>query len=258
MQIAFYCEEYDLATVMANKVESLNPGATRALPLYHARVFFFCLIAIHNAKQTGKRQYKQKAKKYYNMVRGWVFKQKAINVVHKYQILQAEMATLEPKRLQQDWKLTAAFDKAIAASIRSGFLQDAALAAHLASQAIQDTEESRHYFLRSCELYRSWDANGVADHLERSSKRHGRNVLRRSSDGSVLSHKSSSSFQKGYRSRERFDKSLSIRHNSLKLDDLEEGSKHSSTSTGDLNGSSPSLFDRKGSSMSLSTLKESD
>jgi hypothetical protein len=78
MQLAFYCAEYDVATALAEKVETINAGASRALPLYHARVFFFCLIAIHNAKETGKRRYRAMAKKYYNVVRGWVVKQRAI------------------------------------------------------------------------------------------------------------------------------------------------------------------------------------
>ena len=50
MQIAFYSKDFELATRLANKVESVYTGATRALPVFHTRVFFFCLIATHNAR----------------------------------------------------------------------------------------------------------------------------------------------------------------------------------------------------------------
>lgn len=216
MQIAFYCEDYALATTLAEKVEQINPGASGALPLYHARVFFFCLVAIHNAKETGKRQYRVKAKKYYNVVRGWVVKQRAINVVHKLQIVDAEMLTLEPKKRQTDEALSQAFSKAIAASTKAGFLQDAALAARLASRAIQEKELSREYFRKSCELYRSWGARGVADYLEQSARRR-----RTSFTGSTSG--SSSSIRAGYRSRERFDKSVSLKHTKLDIEHANDG-----------------------------------
>jgi len=215
MQISFYCEDYATASALAdNKVEPLNPGATRALPLYHARVFFFCLIAIHNAKETGKRQYKVKAKKHFKVVREWVVKQQAINVVHKMHILDAEMLTLEAERKQQDGKLSVAFDKAITTSLRAGFLQDAALAAHLASRAVRNKEARQDYFTRSCELYRSWDANGVADYLERARRHRPSLGTRTNSAGSSSSFRS-----KGCRSRERFDKTLSIKHTKLDIED---------------------------------------
>jgi len=161
MQISFYCQDYAQATELANKVEPIYSGAFRALPLFHARVLFFCLIAIQNAKATGKRHFNVKAKKHYDVVCGWVVKQKAINVVHKLQILDAEMMTLESKQHQQkDRTVLQAFDKAISASAKAGFLQDAALAAHLASHAAQDEGESKEYFRRAFELYRSWGARG--------------------------------------------------------------------------------------------------
>ena len=95
--------------------------------------------------------------------------QKAINVVHKLQILDAEMQTIEPKKSREDTTLAPLYDKAIASATKAGFLQDAALAAQLASYAVQDERDSREYFRRSCELYQSWGAKGVVDYLERSS-----------------------------------------------------------------------------------------
>lgn len=217
MQLAFYCKDYGKATEMAKKVETLHAGASRALPLYHARVFFFCLIATHNVRETGKRKYKEKAKKHYDVVREWVSKQKAINVVHKFQILNAEMLTLEKK--QKESTTMEAFDKAIASSARAGFLQDAALTCQLASQAVADKEKKRGYFNRSLEFYRSWGAHGVAEYLETSTKQRTPSVLRAvSSVGSITSDSSSrgSSSHLGYRARERFDKSLSSNH--MKID----------------------------------------
>lgn len=218
MQLSFYCAEYDVASALAEKVELINSGVSRALPLYHARVFFFCLIAMQNAKETGKRKYRVKAKKHYDVVRGWVVKQRAINVVHKLQILDAEMLNLEPKKRQKDQPTVEVWSTAISASIKAGFLQDAALAAYLASRAVKDREQSRDYFLRSCELYRSWGATGVAEYLESSARRRRSSLL----TGSATSGSSSSSLRTGYRSRERFDKSISLKHTKLDIEQIDE------------------------------------
>jgi hypothetical protein len=121
------------------------------------------------------------------------------------------MLTLEPEKKQKESTIMEAFDKAIAVSARAGFLQDAALTCQLASRAVTDKEEKREYFSRSLEFYRSWGAHGVAEYLETSIRRRRPSLLSQagSSNGSITSGSSS---RRGYRARERFDKSLSIKH----------------------------------------------
>jgi hypothetical protein len=165
-------QKFDLATQLYQKLEDLDPGIAKGLPLYHARVFFFALICMHNAKQPkSKRKHKAEGKKYLEVVRGWVVDKRAINLVHKLMILEAEMMTVRSgkKVLRSKIKdasfhattslsegatnaaantmLIAAFDKAIAASAKTGFLQDAALACHVASRAAADEEVSNVGFI---------------------------------------------------------------------------------------------------------------
>jgi hypothetical protein len=91
---------------------------------------------------------------------------------------------------------------AIQAATRAGFLQDAALAAHLASRAVSEKGTRLEYFRRACALYDSWGTLGVVMHIE-------------TKNSSTLLDNASSSIGRGtirssscIRSRQRFDDAL--------------------------------------------------
>ena len=236
MQTAFYCEDFKLATDLADRLMAVPPGQARTFPYYQTRVFFFVLIALWNTsnatssspKSGGsatKQKYKLIAKKYYGLIKGWVVKKRAINMVHKLQILEAEMKSMDKKIHPKE--VMASYDEAIAASTKSGFLQDAALAAHLASRSVKDKEAKKRYFERALSLYSSWGAIGIVEYLcENTAAGQVSSVVMPSSTtrgggerskgvGAAATGNSSSSLG-GFRSRPRYDRRLSEQHKSLR------------------------------------------
>ena len=225
MQIAFYAEDFLLATDLANKLMAIKPGQARTFPYYQTRVFFFVLVALWNAKHYAtsrlrRRKYIMIAKKYYTMIKGWVVKKKAINMAHKLRILNAEMKSL--KRNVDLRALMLAYDDAISSSSRSGFLNDAALAAHLASRSpIGDDDGGKTrllYYERALELYDSWGAAGLVDILhDNSTGGLSSSMVSRSfsSRHQGSRQRSSDSHHLGFRSRPRYDKRLSQQHKEI-------------------------------------------
>ena len=246
MQIAFYSEDFQMATDYANKLMAIAPGQARTFPYYQTRVFFFVLIALWNVKhcprssRLRKRKYMMIAKKYYAMVKSWVLKKKAINMAHKLRILDVEMKST--KKTMDKRKLMLAYDEAIASSARCGFLNDAALAAHLASRtplAKEDCRTRHLYFERALELYEGWGATGLLDILSEKSISGFSLIMLKDDTSRTFSHRyreqgsfraqehgSSDSQHFGFRSRKRFDQRLSQQHKELvgsqllALDDL--------------------------------------
>lgn len=200
MQVAVYCEEIDRAEGFAKQLKALESNAfARGLFTYPPRVFFFAIIALWQARATGKRRYKKEGRAYAKQIQLWVRKKQNINMAHKHLIVQAELLSLEGKASYASQK--ALYDQAIAASVRAGFLQDAALAAHLASRALE--ADRKTYFTRSIEMYSKWGAVAVVSYLLKSLEQSSANA---SSNGNETV---------GYRSRTRFDNSLVLSHNSL-------------------------------------------
>ena len=156
MFLYLHCQEMSLATLVYEKLEHNEVGMMRFHIGWHMRVHNFCLVAIHNAKKRGlnplkSRKWRKKARLYLSMVQTWVEDGKAINLGHKLKLLQAEMLTLA-RPYPSDELLMEAFDEAIVRSARSGFRQDAALAAAFASKAVQNKLDKMKYAQRCQEL----------------------------------------------------------------------------------------------------------
>ena len=206
LQISFYCEEYKLATQATQKLKKLHGFENfSAAVFFPVRIFFFTLLALRYLEDTGKWSYGREAKKYSTLFRKWVAKLGAINLVHKLLILDAEMLSTE-RKVKPDM-LKTAYDRATAASSRSDFLQDTALAAHLASLSITDVVDRLEYQFRAHEFYRQCRATGIVEYLEASAKF---NTASPTTDAGspILPTKS----RPGFRSRERFDKKVSDQH----------------------------------------------
>ena len=175
MQLAFYMGDFELASSLSAKLQSVNIGFMKSHVLYQARVFFMGLIAIEHARSTGKPKFKKEAAKHLSVMRRWVEK-KAANVVHKFLILEAEYDSLFVKHSSRNKNKTvgrtslhAKYDDAIAASVKSDFMQDAALAAQLAGRALfraKDTAPlAESYFAMSHGMWEYWGAFAVSNCL---------------------------------------------------------------------------------------------
>ena len=227
MQLAVYCEDLPLATKLADKLMKIPPGSSRSFAYYHTRVFFFALISLWNCKKRKAKnrwEYKWAFKKYFNMVNEWVMKKRAINLVHKLMILKAERLSMRRRKIDPR-DLSDAYDKAISSSMRSGFLQDAALAAHLASRCRKlEVYDRKAYHERALELYSSWGAHGIVDYLHTNigSKSWSSydsitfttlaESTERTISGGSCHGSPSSPGGGGYRARERFDKTVVDEH----------------------------------------------
>lgn len=186
---------------------------------YYARRFFFALIAISNYRQTHHRKDKVEAEKHLKIFRT-VVKAGAINLVHKLQLLEAEMLPLThhsfTKESESDSQTLRFYDGAIVSATRAGFLQDAALANYLCFRFIQTHQIRPHlaemYLKKSFELWMTWGAVTVAQslvdrHQDMFSAESVRNSLSSSRDSKTGS----------YRGRPRFDATLSERHREIHL-----------------------------------------
>lgn len=221
---------------MYDKLIGKDIGFLRSFPMWHNRVFFFALIAIHRAREAPwlKRfKLKREAEKHVAMVELWVSKRKAINLVPKYHLLRAEMLTIR-RNPPADHILANAYDRAIQTSMRSvsftveitiaaissltlhrlflppppiahhqqGYAQDAALAAACAARAIRDAHRREDYALLAQDCYENWGAHGVCRHLRSTSELHLKASVKNLQQKETIR----------LRSRQRFDASITKMH----------------------------------------------
>lgn len=168
--------------------------------------FFFALIHIGNYRLKRKRKDKSEAERIVELFRKLV-KAGAINLVHKLQLLEAEMLTLSNNVSDRAFQK---YDAAIVSASRAGFLQDAALANYLCFQSCKALNVRSHmaeiYLKKSFEQWISWGAVAVANSF----------VLRHPDvfheDSVELILKDESHMGGSFRGRCRFDDSLSQMH----------------------------------------------
>jgi predicted ATPase len=217
MQIAFYMGDLELATDMSAKLQKSKVGIIlRASCLYPSQIFFFGLIAISNARLSGKRKYKLEAAKHVLLMRQWVEK-RAANLLHKLLIMEAEYETLET---DVGDILRPKYDLAISTARKSGYLQDAAVAAYLAGKQLLSMGDYIHYadaYIRKSALfYKTWGAYAVAEKVrsEFPSLFGVKSALEFSinSDSDDDSKSTGSGNGSGHLSRERFDGRVSAYH----------------------------------------------
>lgn len=174
LHLYVYCEEWDMANEMYDKLINEDIGFLRSFPIWHCRIFFFALVAMYNAKQAkGWKRYKwtQAIEKHTKLIRMWVLGRKAINMVHKLQLLEAVQLTLK-RPYPADEVLVPAFDTAILAASKAGFFQDAALGAAHAARAVKDEDKKMDYAVFAQQAYKKWGASGVARHLAETKDLH--------------------------------------------------------------------------------------
>jgi hypothetical protein len=207
---------------MAEELKSVNPGIMKGSFWYTSRRFIMALVAIANFREThcniSKASFKATADKHLKYFRK-VVKAGAINLVHKLQLLEAEMLNTETFFRSKDTDaIFAKYDQAVVSASRSGFLQDAALANYLCSQFCKDIPDRSHmaelYLKRSFELWMSWGAVAVASSLvERHQDTFSADSVRDSLSGMTDGSSSNGSM----RGRSRFDANLSLQHKELNV-----------------------------------------
>jgi len=204
MQMAYYCGDMKLARELSKKLQAADIGFFDISFFHQTRVFFFALIDIWFAKKTKKQKYKRYALKHINTFRKWV-KKRMINCVHKLQILEAELKSMNSH--YSDDVLMKDYSRAISASAKAGFLQDAAVTNYLAGSHFitRDYSKASRYVKQAHETYLLWGANKVAKSIEKDFPE-----LFKTRDSRT---KKQGSF--GFRSRERFDGSLVKQHKML-------------------------------------------
>ena len=175
---------------------------------------------------TQHRKDKVEAEKHLKIFRT-VVKAGAINLVHKLQLLEAEMLPLtrhslifitKDSKKEDSQQVLELYDQAIVSASRAGFLQDAALANYLCFQFIQRSKVRPHlaemYLKKSFELWMTWGAVAIAQSLADRHKEmfNAESVKSLSSSGRNSNTKTGS-----YRGRMRFDPTISDRHKEIHL-----------------------------------------
>ncbi|CAB9502003.1 Histidine kinase [Seminavis robusta] len=214
MQIAYYLGDLPTATEIAETLWEIKLGIMGGAFWFFSRRFILGMIFIANYRQTRKMSDKRKAEKQLKIFRK-VVKKAAINLVHKLQIMEAEMSAAQG-RMNHDAVLQM-YNDAIVSASRVGFLQDAALANYLCFQYIKSNNIQVHlahmYFNKSCVLWTTWGALAVTESL---SERHPEMLA----SGSMKSSLDSMGVRKemrgaSLRGRPRFDPSLAVSHRNV-------------------------------------------
>lgn len=206
MELAFFLGDLEKATKYYEEIKDLDIGFRKASLMYHTRVFFFALICSENYRIHKKVHFRNEAKKYADFLRV-LAEQGAVNLQHKYQIVEAALMSLVPK---DNAEVIRKYEKAIVLASRTGFLQDGALANYLCAQfclSQPDSVDSAGRFLHlACNQYLTWGASEAARQIQ---KRHV--AFFEESSQELQPHRSGG----GLRSRTHFRPSLGNMHKSL-------------------------------------------
>jgi predicted ATPase len=194
MQLAYYFGDIDLAEAISSKLQEVSKSFN-AHYLFVARLYFFGLIALRVAMDSrGRRRRKQIniSQKIIKEMEQWT-RHGGLNCLNKLLLLKAEYSACQlicatQERLgclrrtgDLDFRsVQKEYDVAIVTSTRTGFRNDAALAAerayefcswhgHLSpNQKYDETFLARSYFAQSCRFYCEWGALAKVNQLLQS------------------------------------------------------------------------------------------
>jgi hypothetical protein len=169
-QLAYYFGE----TVTADRTwTKLKPIAAKmySYSFTTLHIFFMGLIAAAMFRKTGKQKYRYEAQNAVKSMKTLIKKfHTGLNNLHRYYIMLADCdATFEKKKNKE--QVRKAFDQAISAASKTGFLQDAALANELCGEFFLKGEDlfwAKHYLTSAYNLYCEWGAKAKAVHLLRN------------------------------------------------------------------------------------------
>ena len=164
LKLAIWFGEYSFAETMVAKLKEV-PSPDASYQFITSRTYYSGLMASGMARQTGKKKYRSKAKKFAKEMKQLV-RAKGINSLHRQLLMEAEL--VDSNKANEE-KGKAKYDQAIAAAFTAGNLSDAGLACELAGEfllRIGNTTTCRQYFTRSRSRYVHWGATVKVDHLD--------------------------------------------------------------------------------------------
>lgn len=185
MQLAYYFDNLWLADQLSVQLQE-KVTSFEATYTYVATRFFFGMVSLRvalNAHGLRRQKNVALARTVIKEFKQWT-KHGGLNCLSKLLILKAEWKAVKCSSCRGCTKLLStketvdtvrnAFDKAIAAAMRSGFSNDAALACERASTfcgRFLDIDWALTYLTRATTYYGQWGASAKVEHLQRNHSR---------------------------------------------------------------------------------------
>jgi hypothetical protein len=156
-QLAYYLGETAAADQTWTKLKPLLAGmSSHSAPTLD--IYFTGLIGTAMYRKTGKRKYRDQALTAVKSMKSLMEKFNTdLNNLHRYYIMKADVAAACKKKGKDE--VREAFDQAISASLKAGFLQDAALANELCGEFFAKGENlywAEHYLTSAYNGYCEW------------------------------------------------------------------------------------------------------
>lgn len=174
METAFHLKNYAVADIMRKGFEQYKRKMNMFV-VESTGCFFACLTCMAMAQQRPinirqRKHFKALAQAELTKMKQWLTKRGAINIIHRFNILEAQFAVCFRQHELKTLQIKTLLDEAIVSATRAGFLNDAALVNDLAGEFMLSTSGNdnfwcKHYFTASYELYKSWGAKAKANLL---------------------------------------------------------------------------------------------
>ena len=177
LQLAVYFNDDDFAVHTLRELERLAPGSDTGFGIKSVRICFSSLAYATLYRKLRRRSYLRKSRWYLRQLKGFC-QSKGTSCWHRCALMEAHLLATQGKN---PTIVSTAYDHAIGAASRNGHDHDAALASQLAAEyclsvlqrhPANSTElyslenMARNYLGRARELYLSWGAVALVNHLE--------------------------------------------------------------------------------------------
>ena len=165
LELAVIMGKYEVAISLAERLANLAEHDSAYVYLSH-RIFYSGLAYMAVGQKTGQWRYRKKSKMCASKMRK-LTRTKGLNTLHKALLLEAELYAMQSNKLS---KVRETYEEAIAACMKSGHTQDAALGSEFAGTFFlksKDLLAARFFFSQARNLYRDWGAVKKVEALQR-------------------------------------------------------------------------------------------
>ena len=177
LQLAVYFNDNEFARHTLRELDRLAPGSDTGFGIKSARICFSSLAYASLYMKSRRRCYLRKGRWYLRQLKGFC-QSKGTSCWHRCALMEAHLVAAEGKNATA---VSAAYDHAIGAATRNGYNHDAALASQLAAEYCLSVLQRNHanrtdfvtmeqlargYLSQARELYLSWGAMALVNHLE--------------------------------------------------------------------------------------------
>jgi hypothetical protein len=168
MQLYLFVGDIGAATRCYEEIKDRQLGLVEASILYQSRLFYFALICFANYRKIDNTSFKSSAKVYMEIIQHLVVSGGAMNLAHKYLLLEAESAATNSTHKGSD-SILKSYEQAVVAAARAGYLQDGALASMFCALYCMDElkrhDDAKFHMGRARDMFASWGAKTVANRL---------------------------------------------------------------------------------------------